>query len=333
MKPRGWLVAASFVALASIASSTVAQGTGSAANPTTIRVGWIGDTHFTDMYVMSKTLKDPSVKLEMHKFQLSQDELNALAANDLDMASVGYIFFLKLLDKGVDVTAVSGVSERGSRLLLRKGATAKDWSDFSHLKVGVARGSTQELQFQSCLNEHGIDLKSVQTVAFTNAVDMSVGLQQGAVDAIMVWEPQASQAILKDIGTEFQPVYPCSWSSNGMLVVRTEFLKQHHAAVVAVLKSLASAAAKLAADPKYWVTEAREFAPLSEEIQAKAISNSGQSVVLHTSDLPKMAQIMFKNSYLQHNLQPADFSSHIDLSALEAATGKPKAQLDGSAEK
>ena len=326
----GLLLAAGAIALISTATPVAAQGTAAESGPTTIRVGWIGDTHFTDMYVMSKTLNDPSVKLEMHKFQLSQDEVNALAANDLDMASVGYIFFLKLLDKGVDVTAVSGVSERGSRLLLRKGVTAKDWTDFTHLKVGVARGSTQELQFQSCLNQHNVDLKSVRTIAFTNAVDMTVGLQQGSVDAIMVWEPQASQAILKDIGTEFQPVYPCSWSSNGMLVVRTEFLKKHRPAVVAVLKSLAAAANKLAGDPKYWITEARQFAPLSEEIQALAIKNSGQSVVLHTGDLPKMSQIMFKNSYLQHDLKPSDFSSHVDLSALEAATGKSKSRLDGT---
>jgi ABC-type nitrate/sulfonate/bicarbonate transport system substrate-binding protein len=55
------------------------------------------------------------------------------------------------------------------------------------LKVGVARGSTQELQFQSCLAENKIDVKSVNSVAFTNAVDMTVGLEQGAVDAAVIW--------------------------------------------------------------------------------------------------------------------------------------------------
>ena len=319
-----WLAVLGALALSLTALHAGAQ------SPTTVRVGWIGDTHFTDMYVMSKTMKDPSVKLEMSKFQLSQDALNALAANNLDMASMGYVFFLKLLDKGVDVTAVSGVSERGSRLLVRKGVTVNDWKDLTKLKVGVARGSTQELQLQSCLAENGVDYKSVQTIAFTNAVDMSVGLEQGSVDAIMIWEPQGSQALLKGIGTEFRPVYPCAWSSNGMLVVRTEFLKKNRAAVVAILKSLSAAATKLAADEKYWVTEAREFAPLSAEIQAKAISNSGQSVVLHTGDLPKMAKIMHANSYLTKNLQAKDFVPHIDLSLLEEATGKPRAQLGGA---
>ena len=320
----GWLALLGGLALLVHVSSAGAQGV------TTARVGWIGDTHFTDMYVMSKTMKDPSVKLEMHKFQLSQDELNALAANDLDMASMGYVFFLKLLDKGVDVTAVSGVSERGSRLLLRKGVTAKTWGDLAKLKIGVARGSTQELQLQSCFAENNVDIKTVQTVAFTNAVDMSVGLQQGTVDAIMIWEPQASQAILKDIGTEFQQVYPCAWSSNGMLVVRTDYLKKNRPAVVAILRSLSAAATKLAADHAYWVEQAREFAPLSAEIQSMAIRNSGQSVVLHTGDLPKMAKIMVANSYLGRNVQPAEVAAHIDLSALEEATGKPKAQLDGT---
>src|SRR6516164_8309639 len=96
----GLIGISAFILLAAIQS-------GSAAPLSTIRVGWIGDTHFTDMFVMSESLNDPAVKLQMHKFQLSQDELNALAANDLDMASMGYIFFLKLLDKGVDVTAIS----------------------------------------------------------------------------------------------------------------------------------------------------------------------------------------------------------------------------------
>ncbi len=293
-------------------------------------MGWIGDTHFTDVFLMSQMMTDPKVKLEMNKFQLSQDELNALAGNSLDMAAMGYIFFLKLLDKGVDVTAVSGVSERGTRLMVRKGVSLKDWSDFSHIKMGVARGSTQDLQFQSCLKEHNVDVKSVQTVAFTNAVDMTIGLQQGSVDAAVMWEPQASQALLNGIATEFEPVYPCAWSSNAMLVVRTEFLKQNRAAVTAILSSLSAAATKLSGDPELWVTEARKFAPLSAEIQAKAITNSGQSVILHTKDLPKMASIMFANSYLQHDLKPEDFTSHIDLSPLQAATGKSNAELTGN---
>lgn len=305
-------------------------GQASAADPVTVRMGWIGDTHFTDVFLMSQMMKDPSVKLEMNKFQLSQDELNALAGNSLDMAAMGYIFFLKLLDKGVDVTAVSGVSERGTRLLARKGVTVKDWNDFSHLKVGVARGSTQDLQFQSCLKQHGVDIKSVQTVPFTNAVDMTIGLQQGSVDTAVMWEPQASQALLNGTATEFEPVYPCAWSSNAMLVVRTEFLKQNRAAVTAILKSLSEAATKLSGDHELWVNEARKFAPLSAEIQAKAITNSGQSVVLHTKDLPKMSSIMFANSYLQHELKPEDFNAHIDLSSLEAATGKSNAELTGN---
>ena len=306
-------------------------GQAAAADPvTTVRMGWIGDTHFTDVFLMSQMMTDPKVKLEMNKFQLSQDELNALAGNSLDMAAMGYIFFLKLLDKGVDVTAVSGVTERGTRLMVRKGVSIKDWSDFSHLKMGVARGSTQDLQFQSCLKEHSVDVKSVQTVAFTNAVDMTIGLQQGSVDAAVMWEPQASQAILNGTATEFEPVYPCAWSSNAMLVVRTEFLKQNRAAVTAILSSLSAAATKLSGDPELWVTEARKFAPLSAEIQAKAITNSGQSVILHAKDLPKMASIMFANSYLQHELKPEDFTAHIDLSPLQAATGKSNAELTGN---
>jgi ABC-type nitrate/sulfonate/bicarbonate transport system substrate-binding protein len=315
------------IASALLISAGLGHSHAQSGQPTTVRVGWIGDTHFTDMYLMSEEMKDPSIKLQMNKFQLSQDEVNALAANSLDMASMGYIFFLKLLDKGVDVTAVSGVSERGTRVLVRKGVTVSDWSDFKKLKVGVARGSTQELQFQSCLAENKIEVKSVNSIAFTNAVDMTVGLEQGAVDAAVIWEPQASQAVLRGIATEFKPVYPCAWSSNGMLVVRTEFLKKNRAAVVSILRGLASAADRLTADHEFWITTARKFAPLSPEIQALAVKNSGQSVTLHTADLSKMAAIMHTNSYLQRKLEPQEIESHIDLAPLAEATGKSKDEL------
>ena len=60
-----------------------------AADPvTTVRMGWIGDTHFTDVFLMSQMMTDPKVKLEMNKFQLSQDELNALAGNKIGRAHV-----------------------------------------------------------------------------------------------------------------------------------------------------------------------------------------------------------------------------------------------------
>ena len=159
---------------------------------------------------------------------------------------------------------------------------------------------------------------------------MYTGLEQGVIGAAVMWEPQASEALMKGIGHAFQSVYPCSWSSNGMLVVRTKFLKQHRAAVIAVVKSPAAAAAKLTADPTYWVAEAQKFAPLSADIQSMAIKNAGKSVILHTTDLPKMARIMFTNSYLHHQLLAADIAAHIDMTVLEAATGQSRSELDGT---
>jgi ABC-type nitrate/sulfonate/bicarbonate transport system substrate-binding protein len=115
-----------------------------------------------------------------------------------------------------------------------------------------------------------------------------------------------------------------------MLVVRTDFLKKNRPAVVAILKGLASAADRLSADHEFWIATARKFAPLSTEIQALAVKNSGQSVTLHEADLGKMAAIMHTNSYIQRKLEPQEIDSHIDLCALAEATGKSKEELRGS---
>lgn len=307
------------------ATSALAQAT------TTIRLGWIGDTHFTDMYLIPQYLKDKSVQLSMQKFILSQDEVNALTAGSLDMASVGYIFFLKMLDAGQDVVAVSGVSEKGTRILVRKGVKVTSWADLQHLRVGIARGSTQDLQLRSALLKHNIDLNSVNFVVFSNAVDMMVGLQRDAVDVVSMWEPQASKTIHDGIAYEFEKVYPYAWSSNGMLVVRGDFLKAHPQAVEDVISALNASAAKLSADHALWIEKAQEFAPVSSDVQKLAIENSGQSVVLHFSDLAYMSKLMYEAGYLKHEVPASMIAAHVDYSMLEKATGKTRASLGGPA--
>lgn len=294
---------------------------------TTVRCGWIGDTHFTNMYLLPQYLKDKSIQLSQEKFVLSQDEINGITAGSLDMGSVGYIFFLKMLDAGQDIVAVSGVSEKGTRILLRNGVTVKSWQDLAKLRVGIARGSTQDLQLRSAFLKHNVDLNSVNFVIFTNAVDMMVGLQRNLIDACSMWEPQASKAIKDGVATEFEKVYPYSWSSNGMLVVRGDFLKAHPAAVQAIVSALNAASIKLTADHAYWVQEALQFAPVAADVQKLAVENSGQSVVLHYADLVYMSKLMFEAGYLKHEVPAATIAAHVDYSILEKATGKKRTAL------
>ena len=316
------LLAAGPVAISSLSLAKAAE-------TTTIRLGWIGDTHFTDMYVIPQFLKDKSVQLAMSKFILSQDEVNALTAGSLDMASVGYIFFLKMLDANQDVVAVSGVSQKGTRILVRKGVTVKSWADLEHLRVGIARGSTQDLQLRSALIKHNIDLSKINFVIFSNAVDMMVGLQRGVVDVVSMWEPQASKTVHDGIATEFEKVYPYSWSSNGMLVVRHDFLAAHPQAVEAVVSALSASATKLTDDHAYWGKEAEEFAPVSSEIQPMAIANSGESVTLFFNDLVYMSKLMHEAGYLKSQIPESTIAAHVDYSILEKVTGKKRAELGG----
>jgi len=309
------------------AGLTLTNALPSFAEDVTVRCGWIGDTHFTDMYLLPQFLKDKSVQLSQEKFVLSQDEINALTAGSLDMAAVGYIFFLKMLDAGQDVVAVSGVSEKGTRILLRNGVTVKSWAELAKLRIGIARGSTQDLQLRSALIKHNIDLNSVNFVIFTNAVDMMVGLQRNLIDACSIWEPQASKAIKDGIGTEFEKVYPYSWSSNGMLVVRGDFLKAHPAAVEAIVAALNASSTKLSADHAYWVEQALQFAPVAADVQKLAVENSGQSVVLHYNDLVYMSKLMFEAGYLKHEVPLATIAAHVDYSILQKATGKTRMAL------
>lgn len=308
------------IVILSVLTSCASDGSGDA-----VAVGWIGDPHFADMYLLPENTDGAEVSLT--KFQLSQDEVNALSAGDLDMASLGYVHFLKLIEAGVDVTAVSGISTRATRVLVRDDIEASSWEDLAGLSIGIARGSTQDLQLQAAFTKNGIDPKSVNYVVFTSAADMMIALEKGAVEAVSLWEPHASSAVVKGIATDFGAIYGHAWESNSLLVARTEYLDENPEKVRAVLAGLSKGAKALTADPEHWLSTAKEYVPLDEQAIKKAIDNSGQSVKLFTQDFAVINKLMVENGYLDTPVTDEQLEQHIDLKYLRKASEQARAKV------
>lgn len=307
-------------------TTSIAKPSASTTAPT-LSVGWIADPHFANMYVMPKMVNSSLVHLQMHKFELSPSEITAFSNGSIQMASIAYVSFLKLIQLHVPVTAISGVNTEGSRLLIRKGLSIKHWSDLANLTFGVVPGTTQYLQLQTALAAHGVDPAKIHTVFLSSAVEMLTALKSGSVDAVSLWEPQASQAILDGYGTQFSTLYPYSWSSNSLLIVNPTYLKDHPVAVEAALTGLYKAGKSLTANPSDWVDQTLKFVPLPKSVEQLAIKNCGLSVILHERGLPVMEKQMFADGYLNKKLTMATIDAHINLVPLESATGMSVKQL------
>ena len=301
--------------------------------PVQVRISWgkvFQQMHWADV---GKYL-DPSVKVEILDFKTTNDQLFALQAGSLDFSVMGYNQLASALVQGpLDVTVITGLSNAPTRLVARKDLEIKDWADLKGKKIGGSRGSTQYMQISIAMKKHGVDVdKDIQFVQFKGAPEMVVGLQQGAVDAIMIWEPQASQAIVEGFGKEVKVVaktlYQDSFSSGNAIVVSNKFLKEHPDVVQKVVDAYYKSYQKITSDKQYWIDSFNTITGMDKKILEVAATNAKPEYAMPVDQIKMIPDTMFQLKFLEKNVTDQVLSK-IDYSFLEKATGKTKGELGG----
>lgn len=320
-------------------SQQAAQGSGSqpapeaSAEPVKVRMSWgkvFQQTHWADI---GKYLDD-SVQLEILDFKTTNDQVFALQAGSLDFSVMGYNQLASALVQGpLDVTLVTGLSNAPTRLIARKDLTISDWSDLKGKKIGGSRGSTQYMQVAIAMKKHGVDVTTdVEFVQFKGAPEMLIGLQQGAVDAVMIWEPQASQAIVDGIGKDTELVaktlYQDSFSSGNAIVVSNRFLAQHPDAVQKVIDAYYKSYGKIASDRTYWIDTFNQMTGMDKKILEVAANNAKPEYAMPVAEIETITNTMAEMGFLEKNVTDQVLSK-LNYSFLEKATGKSKADLGG----
>ncbi len=303
------------------------------ADPITVRMSWgkvFQQTHWGD----TGRYLDPSVKLEVLDFKTTNDQLFALQAGSLDFSVMGYNQLASALVKGdVDATIIAGLSNAPTRLILRKDVEIKDWADLKGKKIGGARGSTQYMQISIAMKKHGIDVnKDIEFVQFKGAPEMLVGIQQKAVDAVMIWEPQASQAIVDGYGKDSEVVaktlYPDSFSSGNAIVVSNKFLKEHPNIVQKVVDAYVKSFQKVTSDKEYWMDTFNKMTGMDKKVLEVASTNARPEIHMPISEIRLIADTMYNLKFLEKNVTDQVLAK-LNYTFLEKATGKPKAELGG----
>ena len=191
-----------------------------------IRLGNLKLAHFGAISYIKEIAPKCGIKVEESTFAKGLDVMQAIIAGELDAGATASEAAISGRAKGVPIYIVAGCAKGGARLVARPDAGIKTVKDLKGKKVGVTRGSIQELLLAAELGQNGLSSsdapgKDVQLI-YLSYPDLNAALIGKNLDAIMQTEPQASQALNKNFGIEVVKPYDTPIGEPVRTLVMTE---------------------------------------------------------------------------------------------------------------
>jgi NitT/TauT family transport system substrate-binding protein len=191
-----------------------------------IRLGNLKLAHFGAISYIKEIGPKCGIKVEESTFAKGLDVMQAIIAGELDVGATASEAAISGRAKGVPIYVVAGFATGGARLVGRTDLGIKSVKDLKGKKVGVTRGSIQEVLLAAELAQNGLTSadapgKDVHII-YLSYPDLNQALLGKNVDAIMQTEPQASQALNKGFGVEVMKPYDTAIGSPVRTLVMTE---------------------------------------------------------------------------------------------------------------
>ncbi|MBU3180080.1 aliphatic sulfonate ABC transporter substrate-binding protein [Clostridium psychrophilum] len=178
-------------------------------------------------------------------FNAGPAEVEALFAKAIDIAYIGPGPAINGYAKSKgDIQIIAGATDAGAIFVSRKGLVIKNLKELSGKKVAVPQfGNTQDLTLRHLMSQNGLKDKTkggtVEVRQASNA-DILTLLQKGDIDAALVPEPWGSRSIKEakiNIILDYKDLFKGGKYTTAVVVVRTEFLKQHPLIVEKFIKA------------------------------------------------------------------------------------------------
>lgn len=299
------LAAIAAVAVGTLALSACSGGGsegngGDGSGSVTINAGWVPTIHSTHWATTSQFIEDEDVTINLSPFKTNNEMMVAMQGGSLDMMTMGYNNAITALDRSdLNFKYVAGVSEGGTRILVREGVDVESWEDIKGLTVGTAQGSTQYQQLVLAAEANGVNI--VEDTDFVNigsAPDMILSLMNGDVDVISVWEPSASVGVIEGYGYEAPAIsdtfYDDSFRLNSGLAVSNDFIENHPEAVDAVIAALEKAQEKVNSDSEWWIDQFMQLSSSDPEVLNDAITNVTAVSSVDVEDIKAIAVSLYE---------------------------------------
>ncbi|CDG81383.1 ABC transporter substrate-binding protein [Janthinobacterium agaricidamnosum] len=277
-----------------------------------VRLGNIKLAHFGAVAYIKEIAPKCGIKIEEHIFAKGLDVMQAIIAGELDVGSSASEAAISGRAGGAPIYVVAGFARGGARLVGRSDLKLKSVKDLKGKRVGVTRGSIQEVLLLAELAQHQLTAaeqkgKDVQLV-FLGYADLNQALMGKRIDAIMQSEPQSSQAINKGFGIEIMKPYDTPIGEPVRTMVMTEKLyKERRPVAEKFMRCFVEATRTFIDSPavaEKYVREVIFRGQLTREDFNDAIGNSPYSYDITPGHIQVTTDVMVKTGVGRMNKPP-----------------------------
>lgn len=327
--------------LAAMAIAAIAGGLSkpAVAEVPEISLGFAKCAHCTAMALTPDFAKGVTIKAT--PFTTGTDVLTALVTKNIDVAQVTYLHYVIALDKGFDVVAISGQVSGGSAMIVGNDVPVKanDWASLNKaiadykaagkpFRVAASRGNAQDIHMRGAFAKQGIDInKDVQFINIPNPSDHLQALRRGEVELICTVEPFATQIMQAGGGKMFGTPYDqAAGNLTNVVLTRPDVIAAKPKAVEETVRAIVATDEHIAKDRAAFSAIVTRITGLDKKIADEAVKNLDPDPKLYRAKTVAMAVMMRDLKYVSSDVT-AEVGKHMDYRFLEAATGKPKAEL------
>ena len=285
-----------FVLLAALLLVPLFSGMACApAAPVSVRIGYLlGDLHQLPFFVAQEKgfFKDEGINVQVvGPFDAGPAEMDALAANQLDIGYVGVSPAILAAARKVNLSVIAGVNLEGSAL-----ATSNNINAVSELKgkkiATPAPGSIQYILMGMLLSENKMGFNDIELFPGTiKPPDMAQSLQTGQIDGYLVWEPFVSKSVVSGYGkilAESKDIWaghPCC-----VVVTRNDFASKNDSVVSAVIRAHQKAVQFIEANPAEAKVIAQKWTKLDAAVIDAAFGRVKYTYSVNKDDVKKFVQ-------------------------------------------
>ncbi len=299
----------------------------------TLKIGYLPAASYGLVWIAyeSDLFESEGLDVTLVEYQNVGQLVTALASGAIDGAPLTSVAIAAFI-KNVDMTIVAGNSFDGTALVTQSGANITSISDLSGLNVGTVAQVPGDFVFKRALSESEIN---VTYTTYLTPADALGALENGTVDASMLWEPYASLSEFRNLTIAIwdEAIYPSDYPCC-LQVFSSNFVKANSATVVKFIKALIKAEAYTVSNPSESLSYVRKYIPgISIQIVYNSIfyedpalgrTRNPLSAYFNTTDLQSFYQLLVPSVLTQNDF--ATLLSKIDSTKYFSAINSLKSE-------
>lgn len=207
----------------------------------TIRIGAMHTLQYGAIDYMKEISNKYDLKIEEIFYDKGIDPQTAIGTDRLDILALPLAPAVIARAQGAPLYAVSAFSRGGYRLIARNDSAIHSITDMRGKKIGVPRGSMQELLLLAALEKYKLTAsdkagKDVEIVYLADA-QLNTALIGKSVDAICQIEPLATQALAQEGTVDLVRPYDTGLGNpSGLLLMHEKLYKEKHDVALRFMK-------------------------------------------------------------------------------------------------